>query len=321
MPRKNFTPLRLLAVVALLIGASQVLNCHAARFTPAMRLVSAQQAPLVAVTRVGEKLVAVGDHGVVLLSDEGRNWRQANAVPVDTLLTALSFADAHNGWAVGHGGVLLHTEDGGESWVLQARLEGNPVLLSVWFENPRHGIVVGAYGYASETHDSGQSWQRLAVSADDYHLNHIFPGPDGSLFIAAEGGIAYRSRNNGSTWETLDTGTSGSLWSGMTLENGRVLLVGMSGRVLLSDDRGDTWHDLESGSHEAITAITQLRDGRVAVAGNAGLVSVADAGLQRFHATVRPDRLNLAAAVSPGNDQLMLFTSQGVLKQDLNGPH
>ena len=108
--------------------------------------------------------------------------------------------------------------------------------------------------------DAGQSWQRLSLGAndDDYHLNHIFCAPDGSLFIAAEGGNAYRSRDNGVTWEALDTGVSGSLWSGITLRDGRVLLAGMSGRVLLSEDRGDSWRELDIGSQQAITAVIQL---------------------------------------------------------------
>lgn len=321
MVKKDFTPLRLLLAGILLAGANVVLNSHAAELTPSMHLAQPQQAPLVAVSRAGAHWVAVGDHGVIVRSADGQHWQQANGVPVDGLLTALSFADENNGWAVGHGGVLLHTADSGASWTLQQRLDEEPVLLSVWFENARHGIVVGAYGYISATHDGGQSWQRLSVSAegDDYHLNQIFPGPDGSLFIAAEGGNAYRSRDNGANWEALDTGASGSLWSGTALRDGRVLLVGMSGRVLVSADAGDTWQAVDSGSHESITAVTQLTDGRVALVGNGGLVSVADAGLTHFRAQVRADRLNLTALAPLGDKQLTLLSGQGVLRQDLNG--
>ena len=319
MTQKDFTPLRLLLACALLACASVTLHGHAAEATPSMRLEQVQHAPLVAVGKSGSRLVAVGDHGVVALSEDGQHWRQAQSVPVDGLFTALSFANARNGWLVGHSGMLLRTEDGGENWILQPPLEDQPVLLSVWFENSLHGIVTGAYGYISETHDGGQSWQRLTVSeeGDDFHLNHIFAGPQGSLFIAAEGGNAYRSRDNGATWQALDTGASGSLWSGTTLRDGRVLLVGMSGRVLLSEDAGDSWRELDSGSQEAITAVTQLVDDRVVLVGNGGLVSVADPELQRFRAQVRADRLNVAALATLGAGQLALFSTQGVLKQDL----
>ena len=49
---------------------------------PAIALESAQHAPLVAVSQVGRRLVAVGDHGIVVLSDDGETWRQASSVPV-----------------------------------------------------------------------------------------------------------------------------------------------------------------------------------------------------------------------------------------------
>ncbi|MFO1742634.1 hypothetical protein QOT72_25750, partial [Pseudomonas aeruginosa] len=39
--------------------------------------------------------------------------------------------------------------------------------------------------------------------------------------------------------------------------------------------------------------------------------------LQRFRAQVRADRLNVAALATLGAGQLALFSTQGVLKQDL----
>ena len=279
-----------------------------------------QPAPLVAATHAGSNLVAVGDHGVVMLSADGQAWRQSKHVPVDSLLTAVSFADALNGWAVGHGGTLLHTQDGGDTWSLQATLEDQPVILSVWFENPQHGIVVGAYGYASETRNGGQSWQRLTLSEDnDYHLNQIFPGTDGTLFIAAESGGAYRSKDSGSTWESLDTGASGSLWTGTSLRDGHVLMAGMSGRVLVSNDMGERWQKLDCGTNEAITAVIQLDDARVAMVGNGGLVAVTDNTLSTCVSEIREDRQNLTALASTPAG-LVVFTAQGALQQALSLP-
>lgn len=72
-----------------------------------------------AMARAGDRLVAVGERGVVLLSDdEGRHWRQAS-VPVSVTLTSLAFVDDKIGWAVGHGGVVLHSIDAGATWSKQ----------------------------------------------------------------------------------------------------------------------------------------------------------------------------------------------------------
>jgi len=55
---------------------------------------------------------------VILSDDDGATWHQAK-VPVSVTLTAVSFGTPAKGWAVGHSGIVLHTEDGGETWVKQ----------------------------------------------------------------------------------------------------------------------------------------------------------------------------------------------------------
>ncbi|WP_044530250.1 WD40/YVTN/BNR-like repeat-containing protein, partial [Herbaspirillum sp. B65] len=70
--------------------------------------------------RAGSRIVAVGAYGYIILSDDGgASYRQAEQVPVDTTLTSVSFVDDKQGWAAGHGGVILHTVDGGKTWQLQ----------------------------------------------------------------------------------------------------------------------------------------------------------------------------------------------------------
>jgi hypothetical protein len=89
--------------------------------TPALVTPKALGAATLAVARAGARLVAVGERGTVLWSDDGgAHWQQAR-VPVQAALTSVRFVDAHVGWAAGHLGVILKTEDGGQSW---ARLDG-----------------------------------------------------------------------------------------------------------------------------------------------------------------------------------------------------
>src|SRR5438105_15907171 len=64
---------------------------------------------LTRVVRAGDRLVAMGERGLVVLSDDGgRQWRQAR-VPVSVTLTSASFVDARNGWTAGHSRVGLNT--------------------------------------------------------------------------------------------------------------------------------------------------------------------------------------------------------------------
>src|SRR5688500_13031183 len=75
----------------------------------------AETAPLAAASLLldlavaGERLVAVGERGHVLLSDDrGSSWRQAKSVPTRIMLTAVFFIDAQYGWAVGHDETILN---------------------------------------------------------------------------------------------------------------------------------------------------------------------------------------------------------------------
>lgn len=82
-----------------------------------------RQSLLMDLDRVGNKLIAVGERGHILISDdEAASWRQAQ-VPVRVTLTASFFIDEQRGWAVGHDGVVLRTIDGGGSWI--KLLDGN----------------------------------------------------------------------------------------------------------------------------------------------------------------------------------------------------
>ena len=85
----------------------------------ALQSTKALLAATLAVTRAGRRLVAVGERGTVLWSDNaGQSWQQAQ-VPVQVTLTAVRFVNERTGWAVGHLGVILKTEDAGQTWALQ----------------------------------------------------------------------------------------------------------------------------------------------------------------------------------------------------------
>jgi photosystem II stability/assembly factor-like uncharacterized protein len=105
----------------------------------------------------GKRLVAVGERGHVLLSDDqGATWRQARSVPTRDMLTAVYFVDADYGWAVGHDETILNTTDGGETWVrTHFAPEAQQPLLDLWFANRVSGIAVGAEGADINTHQRG----------------------------------------------------------------------------------------------------------------------------------------------------------------------
>src|SRR5438309_786471 len=74
---------------------------------PAEKMPLSAQSLLTDIAHAGERYVAVGARGVILVSDDGKDWHQAD-VPTRMTFTAVAAVDAQV-WAVGHEGVIVHS--------------------------------------------------------------------------------------------------------------------------------------------------------------------------------------------------------------------
>jgi photosystem II stability/assembly factor-like uncharacterized protein len=257
---------------------------------------------LLAGAAAGSRIVAVGEYGHVLLSDDGgATWRQATEVPTRTTLTAVTFVDARYGWAVGHGGIVIGTADAGETWrLLSGRIDGKDALFSVWFGDTRSGLVVGSYGYAARSNDGGATWASFEIASGELgerHLNQII-ARGRVVLIAAEGGIVFRSLDGGAHFEAVKSPYKGSLWGGAALTDGSWLLWGMRGTVLRSADDGRTWTTVASGTEQSLSGGAQRADGTILIAGLNGVMLTSRDGGATFQTQVREDRRNTAAVVA-----------------------
>lgn len=276
---------------------------------------------LLDIAYAGNRLVAVGDRGHILYSDDGgSSWTQAK-VPTRQLLTAVSFADEKHGWAVGHDALILATSDGGESWTQQyENREGEVPLLDVWFEDAQHGFATGAYGALLETTD-GQNWEDVADRLDNEdgtHLNAITEVEGSGLFIVGEMGGMFRSADMGENWERVESPYQGSFFGVVSGgEPGVVVAFGLRGHLFRSDDFGDSWQEIklldEGDAVEAGLADgNRLPDGRIVVVGHGGTVlSSADDG-RSFKLFSRPDRRSLSGVVGSSDGNLVLVGQSGV---------
>lgn len=125
---------------------------------PAIQARLADQSLLLDIIRHDGGFVAVGSRGHVLLSEDGRDWRQAASVPVQATLTRVTNFGRRL-WAVGHDATILSSTDRGETWFIQHfEPEAQEPLLDVMFINPNEGFAIGAYGRFMTTSDGGINW-------------------------------------------------------------------------------------------------------------------------------------------------------------------
>jgi len=271
-------------------------------------------------TRAGKRIVAVGEHGIVLLSDdEGQTYRQARTVPASATLSAVSFADERHGWAVGQWGVILATSDGGETWQKQ-RMDTavDQPLFSVLFTNDRDGIAIGLWSLMLQTHDGGKTWTKTTLPKPpgggraDRNLYHVFADGKGAFYISAEQGTVLKSTDGGATWDYLATGGKGSLWSGVAMPDGRIVVGGLLGSLFQSSDGGATWQPLKAETKSSITGLAASGKELVAV-GLDGLVLKQREDGAPLAVAQREDRAALTAAVIDAGGKPILFSKEGVL--------
>lgn len=272
---------------------------------PAVHSRVSAQAVLLDVARAGARLVAVGERGIVRLSDDnGNSWRQAQ-VPVSATLTAVQFVSANTGWAAGHSGVVLHTRDGGENWSVQldgikaAELElaaaersGDPrqinsaqqvvadgadkPWLAMHFVNEREGLVTGAYGLTFHTEDGGQTWQSWTGRIPNPRGMHVYAvtGIGHTIYLAGEQGLFVRSRDGGKQFERLETPYEGSFFSLVAVSEQHLLLAGLRGRLFASEDGGTSFIEQDNPLPVSVNTVRQVGK-RLAIVNQAGAVMLA----------------------------------------------
>ena len=344
MPHRAYA-LTLALLAVLVASAWAVPDQQAARDvldTPALKSELAARTLVNGLTLAGQRLVAVGQRGHVLLSDDqGKSWQQAS-VPASSDLVAVSFPSAERGWAVGHDGVVLASTDGGLSWVrqLDGRTLGdvlikhytasgdakwlaeaqrfasqgaeNP-LLDVWFDDANNGVVVGAFGLALRTADGGKSWQPLMHAIDNPKALHLYAvrRVGGELYIAGEQGLLLKLDRERGRFVALSVPYQGTLFG--VVGNDRVVLAfGLRGNVVRSTDSGRTWGPVSTGVTAGLTAGALDERGRIVLTSQAGHVLVStDDG-----ATLTPlktERAQPTAAVTrAGAGMLVLGGPRGI---------
>ena len=254
---------RFCSLFTLLIALCLSSNSWADRLdTAAQAGPRAVQALLLDIVDTGERLVAVGEQGIILLSDnQGKLWRTAS-VPVRVMLTAVQFTDVNRGWAVGHDGAVLKTEDGGQHW--QRVLTGKQInqlrvvqLTQALADLPAHSDedqreeLEYALDDARQAEEDGPSTPLLDVWFKDRDTGFVL-GAYGLLLKTTDGGVSWRSLSHHT--ENID---NFHLNSFLATAEGRLLIAGEAGVLLSSDDQGESWQALPSPYEGSFFAMAQ----------------------------------------------------------------
>lgn len=212
-------------------------------------------ASLYDVAVVGRQCWAVGERGVVVHSgDAGKTW-VSGVLPFDCSLNSVCFLTNRIGFIAGiradlHSkldrGVLLTTDDGGQTWKNVSPDVQLPGLRMVRFFGLDKGIVVTTPGHGEGgsvliTTDAGRSWKEIEsdnASAD--WGSAAFVSPDEGILVG--GGRAYGVVNSNKLSILGDPGNSLQTVHAVSFsDDGRAWIVGDGGYVRRSVNRGVSW--------------------------------------------------------------------------------
>lgn len=194
----------------------------------------------------------------------------------DLILYSVFFLDGKQGWIAGERGLVLRTENGGESWE-KFRLPRPPVqeaegkeevraeellvlgdemseeelaafgivapppsLYGIFFVSPFQGWVVGQEGVIARTSDGGRQWEFQSSGTREALYDVGAVGNEG--WIVGDKGVVLVSQNGGMEWKRMDLESAYSFsWLGRlaVVSGDHAFLVGADGHVLVSGKSPD----------------------------------------------------------------------------------
>lgn len=247
--------------LSMTMAAPQVLALADIIDTPSRSTLLAPENLLNDADRAGERIVAAGERGHIIFSDDGgKTWVQGQ-VPVSVTLTGVDFGTDKHGWAVGHSGVVLRTEDAAKSWELQLTGIG-AAKLAIETRKEQIAAMEEQIEEAPEEEVGDLEWalDDLIFSLENMEAD-LEVGPVNPLldvwfendthgFVVGAYGMLLRTTDGGKTWSDwgpkLDN-PRGYHLNGITrITGGALVIVGEAGQIFVSVDNGESWEKRES---------------------------------------------------------------------------
>ncbi len=241
-------------------------------------------------------------HEATLLRLDGQQWRlQQQQAGSDRPLFDLLFVDAQRGWAVGAYGLLLHSQDGGNSW--QPRL-----LTEVLAAEDRD--------YLAELKATDSEAYAAELQTILPHFNAIAGNPDGVLAIAGEAGLVALSEDGGNHWQVLASPYQGSFFTALWVDADHLLVAGLRGHLYRYQRSSGQWQRLPLPGERHINRLQRLDDAHVLALGNSGQLNIIHWASGTVHSEQVTEGPDLFAAEVRGQ-QALLATSKGLIRWPL----
>ena len=256
-------------------------------YRPAIPSPDAEHALLVDLDWAGDRLVAAGEQGHIIYSDDsGTTWQHAE-VPVSLMLTAVDFPAPDAGWAVGHEGIALTSADRGETWsvaltgedIAELQIDAAKELIDearARLENAADGEREEAQWALEEAEFALEDAERAREEGITHPALNVWFQNERSGYITGAYGLLLYTDDGGEAWKLrshrLDNPNGFHLYDIGRSESGALLIAGEAGQLHRSRDNGDTWQALVSPYEGSFFGVLTTEAGSVLIFGLRGRI-------------------------------------------------
>jgi photosystem II stability/assembly factor-like uncharacterized protein len=223
----------------------------------------------------------------------GESWTQSQS-PVTQMLTAVDFPSAKIGFAVGHDGQVVRTNDGGINWSLareglKAQAELNEIAVKEYAaevsrvqylveegvtEDPDLPLAFEGMSVEEELEELEwlleSSQEKLSEAVVAQPLMDVWFKDDFTGFAAGAFGQLFKTSNGGRSWINLAKSIGNiegyHLNTVAGASDGSVYVAGEAGFLAYSKDYGKTWQQSDLGYDGSIFGLIVSNDGTTVVA-------------------------------------------------------
>ena len=194
-----------------------------------------------------------GHYGTVILSDDdGITWQSRNA---DSEYHLFGIATNKNRiMAVGKGLVLLSSKDGGIKWNVMYKGTKQLSFYDIAFGNDFWIAVGEGYRNIIVVDDSNNKVEDYGLGTKSTLKGVAFSKADNSWVVVGHEGVIFNSKDNGSSWEQKNSGTTEDLLS-VAFNGKRFVAVGTNGIILTSKD-GSVWQKVQINNNSTFRSIS-----------------------------------------------------------------
>ncbi len=223
-----------------------------------------------------------GAAGVILHTKDGGGSWEVQESGTDYELEGIFFTDQRTGWAVGGNirpprkenfidrdvgamGIILHTKDGGRTWLPQLMGDAR-WLYDVTFVDDKTGWAVGEFGLVLATVDGGDTWQ-VQPSGSLKWLNEVCFIDKNHGWIACEDEQVLQTADGGKHWNKINTPEHRDTneWPGVLntvyFVNDKIgWTAGRNGNLFKTENGGKRWHVQKIPFEKDIRELAEFQD-------------------------------------------------------------